>query len=131
MQWTIQKVGERLGDKLIGNAFMREQVCTTLLLLPSAMVEKVCKTVWFISSPEDAWAFTFRGEDLKHRHLIFLSEDLFRQDESQIFYTILHEIGHVLLNHRNSIGVTQTESEIHTQEEEADTFAKKYTLELH
>lgn len=127
MKWTIKKVRESLGDKLIGNAVMREHVCKTLLLLPSEMTEKICKTVWFITSPEDAWAFTFRGEDLKQRHLIFLSEDLFRQDNAQITYTILHEVGHVLLNHKNSIGILQTETEIQTQEQQADEFAREYS----
>jgi len=129
MDWTIKMVRTALGDKLIGSVFMHEQVCKTLLLLPSSMIEKVCKTVWFISSPVDAWAFTFRGSDIKERHLIFLSEELFRQDENQIRYTILHEIGHVILNHRNSIGSMQTDSEIKRQEREADIFARSYLNE--
>lgn len=130
MKWTIFKVRRVLGGKLIGNAFMREQVCKTLLFLPPDMIEQVCKTVWFISSPEDAWAFTFRGSEIKERHLIFLSEELFREDESQIRYTILHEVGHVVLNHKNAIGSAQTESEIKTQENQADQFAKAL-LKLH
>lgn len=52
-------------------------------------IEKVCKTVWFISSPEDAWAFTFRGTDVKKSHLIFISDRLLIQDENQIRDTIL------------------------------------------
>lgn len=122
-----KKGKKSLGDKLIGNAVMREHVCKTLLLLPSRMTEKICKTVWFISSPEDAWAFTFRGEDLKQRHLILLSEELFRQDNAQITYTMLHEVGHLLLNHKNSIGKLQTETEIQTQEQQADEFAREYS----
>ncbi len=126
MKWTLASVRTALGGKLIGSVYMREMVCKTILFLPPNYVEQVCTTVWFISSPEDAWAFTFRGEDIKNRHLVFLSEELFRQDISQINYTILHEIGHVVLNHRNSIGVEQTQSEIDYQEEAADMFAKKF-----
>jgi len=126
MQWDIKKVRHALGDKLIGYPLMREQVCKAILQLPAELIEKVCRTVWFISSPEDAWAFTFKGADLKERHLVFLSEELFREKEEQIHYTILHEIGHVILNHSNSIGRTQTQSEIKKQEGEADQFAKKY-----
>lgn len=126
MTWDLIKVRQTLGDKLVGNASVREHVCKSILLLPQDLIELVCKTVWFMSSPEDAWAFTFRGAELKERHLIFLSDELFREPEKQIRYTILHEIGHVVLNHRNSIGTTQTESEIKMQEQEADRFAKKY-----
>jgi Zn-dependent peptidase ImmA (M78 family) len=124
MKWTVLKVRKALGGKLIGKLFMREMVCKTLLLLPSETIENVCKTVWFISSPEDSWAFTFRGAEIKERSLIIFSDDLFLEEENQIRYTILHELGHVLLNHRNSIGYEQTESEIKKQEDEADLFAK-------
>lgn len=126
MLWTVEKVRKVLGDKLIGSLSMREIVCETVLFLPDDTIEIVCKTVWFISSPEDAWALTFRGVDIKERHLIFLSDELFKQDDYQIRYTILHEIGHVMLNHKNSVGYWQTDSEIKRQEKEADQFAKKY-----
>jgi len=105
---------------------MKEIVCKTVLLLPPELIINVCKNIWFISSPEDAWAFTFRGSEIKHRSLIFLSEELLQQPENQINYTILHEIGHVLHNHRNSIGYEQTKSEVKFQEKEADLFANRY-----
>jgi hypothetical protein len=126
MEWTVTDVRKALGGKLIGKLFMREMVCKTLLLLPQDILENVCATVWFISSPEDAWAFSFRGSEIKNRSLIILSDELFTQDEHQIQYTILHEVGHIVLNHRNSIGYEQTQSEIRQQENEADHFAKTY-----
>lgn len=129
MGWTITNVREALGGKLIGKLYMREMVCKTLLLLPQEILENVCKTVWFISSPEDAWAFSFRGSEIANRSLIILSDELFTQDERQIKFTILHEVGHIVLNHRNSIGYEQTQSEIKQQENEADDFAKKYVAE--
>ncbi len=126
MQWTVLKIRKALGGKLIGNPFMQENVCKALLLLPSQSIENVCKTVWFISSPVDAWAFTFKGSEIKNRSLIFLSDELLQQDEEQIRFTILHEVGHVVLNHRNSIGNRQTQSEIKQQEREADQFAGEF-----
>lgn len=126
MKWTVTDVREALGGRLVGKLFMREMVCKTLLFLPQDILENVCATVWFISSPEDAWAFSFRGTEIKNRSLIILSDELFAQDKYQINYTILHEVGHIVLNHRNSIGYEQTESEIQQQESEADMFAKKY-----
>jgi len=94
--------------------------------LPDDILEQVCKTVWFISSPDDAWAFVFKGSEISKRYLIFLSDKLLAQDKELIAYTILHEIGYVALNHRNSIGYEQTKAEIKRQEKEADVFAKKY-----
>jgi len=126
MLWTIERVRKALGGKLIGKLYMREMVCKTILLLPPDLIKAVTSSVWFISSQEDAWALTFRGSDLKERHLIFLSDELLSQPEAQIMYTIIHEIGHVILNHKNSIGFTQTQSEIRRQEREADQFAKSY-----
>ena len=126
MKWTVEKVRKTLGGKLIGNLIMREGVCKTILLLPEESIEQICRKVWFVSSSEDAWAITFKGSELQDRHLIFLSHELFEQSEEQIKYTILHEIGHVIRNHRNSIGIEQTQSEIKHQEDEADRFAKKY-----
>lgn len=126
MNWTLEKVSKALAGKLIGNIHVRKMVCKTILYLPSDSIEYVTQKVWFISSPEDAWAITFKGLELKDRHLIFLSHELFEQDDKQITYTILHEVGHVMLNHRNSIGYHQTKEEVRKQEKEADEFAKKY-----
>ena len=128
MKWNVVKIRKALGGKLIGTLRMRELVCKTILFLPSEMIEFVCTKVWFISSQDDAWAFTFRGADIEERSLIFISDELLRQDEKQISYTVLHEIGHVVLNHRNSIGYEQTQTEIKEQEREADNFAKKYLV---
>ncbi len=92
MHWTVATVRRALGDKLIGSLYIREFICKTVLLLPSEIIEKVCKTIWFISTPEDSWAFTFRGSELQDRSLIILSDELLRQNEAQIRYTLLHEI---------------------------------------
>ena len=107
---------------------MKRIVCATVLLLPPEIIAYVTSKVWILSSPDDAWAMTFRGDEIKDRHLIFVSDELLNQQDEQIIYTILHEIGHVILRHRNSIGYEQTETEIKQQEIEADRFAKKYII---
>lgn len=58
--------------------------------------------------------------------LIFLSDELLLQDKSDIEYTIAHEIGHVILKHKNSINFRQTKEEISQQELEPDQSARKY-----
>lgn len=106
---------------------MKKIVAKTLTFFPIEIVEFITENCWIVSSFEDGWAFTLRGNELKRsEYLIFLSDELLREDEKQIMWTIAHEIGHVILGHRNSIGETQSKSEIKKQEKEADEFAKKY-----
>jgi Zn-dependent peptidase ImmA (M78 family) len=105
---------------------MKTSVCSVVQHLPAGMIKQVTRNVWFISSADDAWAYTFRGSDIKNQHLVILSDELFRQSENQIRFTILHEIGHVILGHRNSMGFRQTRSEINRQEQEADQFASQF-----
>lgn len=75
---------------------------------------------------EDAYGYTFTGNDLKDQHLIFLSDELLFQDKNQIQHTIAHEIGHVVLKHRNSVLEQQAKEEIRMQEKQADEFAKSF-----
>jgi Zn-dependent protease with chaperone function len=94
--------------------------------MPDEIVDFVTKNCWFLGSMKDAWAFTFTGNDLKDQHLIFLSDALMNQNSKQIQFSIAHEIGHVILGHRNSTLVKQSKEEIKKQEKEADTFAEKF-----
>jgi len=127
MTGAAREIYYRFEGKLIGSRFMKEYVCRVLSYMPPKIIDFVTRKCWFMASMDDAFAFTFTGNDLKDQHLIFLSDDLFRQDAEQISHTIAHEIGHVILGHRNSTITKQTKGEIHKQEKEADEFAKKYT----
>lgn len=124
MNWTSIKVEESFSGRLIGSAKMRRSVVEATMKLPESMIESVVKNIWFISSPDDAWAMTFRAADLEGQDLIVLSDDLLNQSDEQIHHTIIHEIGHVMLGHRNSIGFMQSYKEVELQEEEANSFAK-------
>lgn len=125
MLYTPARIHKALGYKLIGTKFLKEMVCQTLLIFPNETFDFITQHCWFVGSFEDGNAFTLRAGELKKgEYLIFLSDALFEQDEEQIRYTIAHEIGHVVLGHRNSIGKPQTRSEIRMQEREADAFAR-------
>lgn len=112
--------------KLVGSFPMKVNVCTTLAKLPDEIIDFITSNCWFFGSLEDSWGFTFTGNDLSSKHLIFLGDELFLQDEEQIEYTIAHEVGHVMLGHRNSILERQSKAEIRQQEKEADEFVRKY-----
>jgi hypothetical protein len=120
------EIKKSFGNKLVGTKRLQHFVITTLGLMPQNIIDYISSSTWFFGSLDDAWAFTFTGDDLKGKHLIFLSDDLLNQPASQIKFTIAHEIGHVILKHRNSVFEKQTKSEIRKQEKEADDFANKY-----
>ncbi len=126
---TASQVKDNFGHRLIGNKFMKRMVISTLLLFPKSIVNKVSKHCWIISSFEDGCAFVHRGKDIANKdYVIFLSDELLGSNEAQIRYTIAHEIGHVILGHRNSIGRLQTKKEIKIQEKEAHIFVKKHFI---
>lgn len=126
MNYTIKSIKRAFGHRLQGNLFMKNIVSKTLLLLSPNLIDYICSHCWFVSSFEDGWAFTLKGDELKKdEYLIFLSDELLRENENQIKYTILHEIGHVILGHKNAIRAPQSKSEIKKQEKEADEFVKR------
>jgi Zn-dependent peptidase ImmA (M78 family) len=126
MEKNLRVIYKEFDGKLIGTKKTKLYICETVLLLPQNIINYVTKTCWFFSSMDDAWAYTFSGNDLKNQHLIFLSDQLLSQTHEQILYSIAHEIGHVWLKHRNSIQIQQSKKEIRMQEKEADLFAKKF-----
>jgi len=130
VDWKIDELRHAFGGRLVGKTRMKNLVCETILHLPDKWIAYITKNIWFISSPLDAWAFTFRGSDIKDQFLIFLSDELMLQPVSQIRHIILHEIGHVILGHKNSMGRLQSKSEIKRQEAEADQFVVKMTRRL-
>lgn len=120
-------VQKAFGHKLIGTKYLKKMVVQTVLLLPDELIDFTTKSLWFVGSFSDGYAFTLRQNELaKGEYLIFLSDELMNEPEWQIRFSIMHEIGHAVLGHRNSIGYRQTKSEIRRQEKEADEFAKKY-----
>lgn len=112
--------------RIVGSTKVKGLITEALTMLPEDIQEYITNNVWFLSSFPDAWAYTFTGADIPDKHLIILSDELFSEPKSQIQYTILHEIGHVILKHKNSINYKQTKQEIEKQEDEADRFAKLY-----
>ena len=121
-----RKILKAFGGKLIGSKRRKFFVVTTVEKMPQDIIDFLTHTTWFVSSMEDAWGFTFTGNDLKNQHLIFLSDELFYESANQIRFTIAHEIGHVILRHRNSIFSMQSKKEVEFQEKQADKFAEKY-----
>ncbi len=115
--------------KLIADSWVKNLIAETLSLMPKHIIDYVTGHVWFFASTEDSYAYAFNGNDLQDQHFIFLSDDLLQQDKSQIQYTIAHEIGHIVLKHKNSVNYQQTQGEIGKQEAEADQFARYFLIQ--
>lgn len=126
MTYTTRELIKGFGGKLIAYDSHKKIIAQTLLKLPKEIIDYLIKTTWFLSSSPDSFGYTFNGNDIPNKHFIFLSDELFEQSMSQIQYTILHEVGHIILKHKNEIGFRQSKEEIRKQESEADEFAKKY-----
>jgi|SRR5579872_82599 len=122
---TIE-IRKAFGGRLVGTKTLKENVCEVVSLLPKDLQEFITEYVWFVGSMHDAWGYTFTGNDLSDQHLIFLSDDLLAQDKNQIHWSIAHEIGHVILGHKNNIFVKQSKLSVSHQEIEADRFAKQF-----
>lgn len=112
--------------KLVGGFFMKKMIAQTILKLPEDTIDYLIDNVWFLGSAPESFAYTFKGDDLAGQHMIFISDELLAEPQDQIEYTLLHEIGHVMLEHRNAINYHQPKEEIAKQESEADQFAKEY-----
>lgn len=123
---THQQIIKIFGGRLVGSATNKKLVAEAVIKLSKDQQDYICHHVWILSSHPDSWAFAFHGDDLKNQHLIFLSDELLAQSDQQILFTILHEFGHILLGHKNSIDYKQSPHEISKQEQQADQFAKKF-----
>ena len=126
MKQSVRRIYRAFDGKLHGSGAMKWAVCRTLVKMPEEVINHIASDCWFLASTPDAFAFTFSGDDIAGKHLIVLSDDLFVQSDEQIAYTIAHEIGHVILGHRNAIMAPQSKREIAKQEREAHEFALRY-----
>lgn len=126
MTITPEEIYRLFGGKIHGSQKMKRYVCNTLAKFPPDIIDHITTDCWFLGSTTDAWAYTFRGDEVRGKHMIILSDSLWAQPEEDIMYTIAHEIGHIVLGHRNAILAPQSRSETTLQEREAHDFAMKY-----
>ncbi len=126
MMLSDAEIKKAFGGKLHVNALLKKYVIRVVTKLPEDLILHITSDCWFLGSVKDAWAYTFVGNELSGKHLIILSDGLLKQPDEDIEWTIMHEIGHVILGHQNSILITQTPKEVRRQEREADRFARKY-----
>ena len=128
MNPDLEKIKKKFAGKLIGSVRMQKLVCETIQILPREIADFICKNVWFVSSFDDSWGFVLDSNDLGKKHLVFLGDELFQQEKYDQRYTIAHEIGHVVLKHKNAILEPQAVERTRKQESEAHKFAMQYMI---
>lgn len=106
---------KQFGGKIVAHGFAKKHIAEAISKLPQDIIQYLIETTWFLCSSPDAYGYAFNGNDVANKHFIFLADELFQQSEHQINYTILHELGYVILNHKNSINFKQTKKEINKQ----------------
>lgn len=121
-----RQIKRAFGVKLHVSESLQQHVVNTLAIMPDDIVDHITSDCWFLGSVDDASAYTIRGDELGGKYLIILSDRLLDQSPADIQYTIVHEIGHVVLGHRNAILAPQSKREIARQERLAHKFAMKY-----
>lgn len=126
MNKDIKAIQKAFQGKLIGKTKMKHHVARVLSKMPEETITFVTENVWFVTSFDDAWAFTFTGDDFQNKHVVFLSDDLLEENETQIHWTIAHEIGHVILGHKNRFFDKFGRDTIQEQEKAADNFARQF-----
>lgn len=126
MKASLVQIYKGFKGKLVGTERMKQYVCIVVSHLPKDLQKYVMEYCWFLGSMDDAWAYTFTGNDLEDQHMIFLSDDLLGQHQHQVEWSIAHEIGHVVLGHKNNIFIKQSKYRVNKQEEEADAFAAQF-----
>ena len=129
MNPDLEKIKKKFAGKLIGSGRMQKLVCETIQILPQEIADFICKNVWFVSSFDDSWGFVLDSNDLGKKHLVFLGDELFEQKKYNQHYTIAHEIGHVMLKHKNAILEPQTVNQTRKQESEAHKLAMQYMVD--
>ena len=118
-----------LVSHMVGDDQIKNLIYETLQIFPKQIVDYISDNVWFVSSFNDAWSFTLEADDLCGKAIVFLSDDLLRQDREQIKYSVAHEIAHVMLGHKNPYDSRPIKNQEKKYETSADEFAKYY-LEL-
>lgn len=124
--FTLHSLKKSFRKRLLAKKPFKNLIYETILKLPDKYIIYLIKNCWFLSSTDDSWAYVFKGNDIPNKYLIFLSDELFNQSKEDIQYTLLHEIGHVILDHKNSIKTKQSKKDIKIQEHAADQFAETY-----
>ena len=116
---------ENSTPRILGNKYLKVLVAKTLSVIPSDVKEHIAKNVTFIGPFDDAWAYTLQASDLETKYIVVISDELLAQNENQIIKTLIHEIGHATLGHRNAFYKPQSQHEIKKQEREANEFARR------
>lgn len=70
------QIKREFGVRLHVSKPLPKYVIQTLSKMPDNVIDHITNNCWFLGSVDDAWAYTFRGDELVGKHLIILSDIL-------------------------------------------------------
>jgi len=105
-----------------GSDELEMYVYEVLYFLPKNIRNFVTSNCMFVSDSPDEQAWHLSIEDIKKMgriHIIFINIDLFKRDRKEIYWSILHEIGHSYLNHPTPMINDLTQEQADEQEKKS------------
>lgn len=92
--------------------------------LPQEIVDFCEENIYFLSPARENRACAFDAKSLKDKWIIVVDSSELAKSDEEIISTIIHEIGHVYLNHRWNPNKSEVTGD--TEEKAANNFQKKY-----
>ncbi len=108
------------GEMTLGNEKLRFAVAKCLSKLPLEIIEQVTKNCLFVMPTIEKLGIYLTNDLINDKVIFAFPEKLLEKEKSEIEHTILHEVAHYYLNHKNPLIYTLSGEEYDSQEQEAN-----------
>ena len=126
-KYTVEEILDKsAGSVLPENNQLRDPVALALSKVPKKIANRVLEECLFLMPSPGMMGFRISKKLLQGSNAIVLSEKLLEKDQKYIVLTILHEVGHFYLNHKNPVIDQLSEEEERKQEEAAVRWARQW-----
>jgi hypothetical protein len=111
----------------LGNDNLLNRICVALSKIPIDIVNDLYDHCYFLMSSEAAKALYFPPGFFDNKAIISFSDAYFKSADKKDFeHTIIHEVAHHALKHKNPWEHDSSEEEFNKQEKEANEQVEKW-----
>ena len=110
----------------LDNQQLRYVVAKSLSKLPIEIIDKVTENCLFIMPKIEELGIYLPNDFIKDKQIFAFPEKLLEKEEHEIEHTILHEVAHYYLKHKNALIHNLSAEEYDRQEEEANKQVDKW-----
>lgn len=126
-KYTVEEITDQnCGCVLPGTKKLLDPHTLALSKVPKEIADRVLEECLFLMPNPGMGGFRVSKRLLQGKDVIVLSEKLLEEDQKYIVLTILHEVAHFYLNHKNRVLDGLSEEEDRKQEEAADRWARQW-----